>query len=112
MGLLYTSCWLKSIFLVPSTPHLTDKEDAKDVEEGEKVSDDDCKKFGTFYKQFGRAMKLGVIEDSGNRNRLAKLLRFKTSKSDDELISLDQYIARMKDGQKEIYFLGGGAVME
>ncbi len=52
-------------------------------------------------------MKLGVIEDTSNRNRLAKLLRFKSSKSDDELISLDQYIARMKDGQKEIYFLGG-----
>ena len=52
-------------------------------------------------------MKLGIIEDSSNRNRLSKLLRFQTSKSGADLISLDDYIARMKNGQKEIYFLGG-----
>lgn len=39
-----------------------------------------CKMYGKFWKQYGRAMKLGIIEDSTNRNRMAKLLRFHTSK--------------------------------
>jgi heat shock protein beta len=87
-------------------------ESDKELEERDQVSDDDCKKFATFWKQFGRAIKLGIIEDTTNRNRLAKLLRFKTSKSGDELISLDDYISNMKEGQKEIYFLGGQSEKE
>lgn len=78
------------------------------AEDEEKVSPEDCKKFATFTTAFGRAIKLGIIEDTSNRNRLAKLLRFHTSKSGSDLVSLDDYIARMKEGQKEIYFLGGG----
>ena len=52
-------------------------------------------------------MKLGVIEDSQNRNRLAKLLRVQTSKSGGKLISLEEYVERMKPGQKNIYYLAG-----
>jgi heat shock protein beta len=67
-----------------------------------------CEVYGKFWAQYGRAMKLGIIEDSTNRNRLARLLRFHTSKSPDTLTSLEEYISRMKPGQKDIYYLAGG----
>ena len=64
-------------------------------------------KYDTFWKSFGKAIKLGIIEDASNRMRLAKLLRFYTSKSGDELVSLERYVERMKAGQKTIYYLAG-----
>merc|ERR1711881_546595 len=57
---------------------------------------DDYKKF---YEQFGKNLKLGIHEDSTNRAKLADLLRFQTSKSGDEAISLKEYCDRMKEGQ-------------
>jgi molecular chaperone HtpG len=51
-----------------------------------------------FYEQFGKNLKLGVHEDSTNRNKIAELLRFNTSKSGEEMISLKEYVARMKEG--------------
>lgn len=83
------------------------EQEKEEVAEDEKIAPEDCKKFEKFTKAHGRAMKLGIIEDMSNRNRLAKLLRFQTSKSGDDLVGLDDYIARMKEGQKEIYYLGG-----
>lgn len=85
------------------------KESTEESEEADdaKIKQEDCDKYGKFFENFGRAMKLGVIEDTTNRNRLAKLLRFHTSKSPDKLTSLDEYIERMKDGQKNIYYLAG-----
>lgn len=68
-----------------------------------------CERYGKFWAQYGRAMKLGMIEDSTNRNRLAKLMRFHTSKSGDKLSSFEEYIARMKEGQKSIYYLAGAS---
>jgi HSP90 family molecular chaperone len=50
---------------------------------------------------------MGVIEDAPNRNKLAKLLRFKSSTSDDKLVSLEEYVAKMPDWQQEIYFIAG-----
>ena len=50
---------------------------------------------------------MGIIEDSGNRGRLAQLLRFQTSKSEGKLVSLSEYVANMKEGQKSIYYLTG-----
>eukprot|EP00897_Mesotaenium_endlicherianum_P005416 jgi/Mesen1/4902/ME000244S04075 len=64
-------------------------------------------KYAKFFKEYGKALKLGVIEDASNRIRLAKLLRFQTSKSGDKQISLDEYVSRMKEGQKQIYYLTG-----
>lgn len=55
-------------------------------------------------------MKLGCIEDSGNHKRLAPLLRFYSSKSDDEMISLDQYVENMPENQKAIYYLASDSL--
>ncbi|CAI5462253.1 unnamed protein product [Closterium sp. Yama58-4] len=66
--------------------------------------------YTTFWQSFGRNVKLGCIEDSGNHKRLAPLLRFFSSASEDELISLEDYTGRMKDGQKEIYYIAADTV--
>lgn len=52
-------------------------------------------------------MKLGIHEDSANRNKIADLLRFHTSKSGEDLISFKEYVQRMKEGQKDIYYITG-----
>merc|ERR1711972_703416 len=68
---------------------------------------DDYKKF---YEQFGKCLKLGVHEDSTNRTKVAELLRFHTSKSGDEQISLKEYVDRMKEGQNDIYYITGESI--
>jgi len=59
-----------------------------------------------FYENYGTALKLGVIEDSANRARLAKLLQFHSTASDEQA-SFDTYVQRMKKDQDEIYYLAG-----
>lgn len=60
-----------------------------------------------FYEQFGKNLKLGFQEDCINRSKIAELLRFYTSRSSDEMISLNEYISRMKPEQEEIYYTIG-----
>ncbi|KAL5557863.1 hypothetical protein UlMin_034074 [Ulmus minor] len=91
--------------LAEEDPDETSDKDKKDVE---KSSDDEKRgQYSKFWNEFGKSIKLGIIEDSANRNRLAKLLRFESTKSDGKLTSLDQYISRMKSGQKDIFYITG-----
>ena len=63
--------------------------------------------FKKFNEQFGKNLKLGIHEDSTNRNKLSELLRFSSSKSGEDTISLKDYVGRMKEGQKFIYYITG-----
>ena len=72
------------------------------------VSEEDKAKQGqytSFYKEFGAVLKEGLGEDFGNRERLAKLLRFASTSSDEVSVSLAHYKARMKEGQEAIYYI-------
>merc|ERR1719214_176046 len=83
-------------------------EDDKDKKESDPSTDiEDHDDYITFWKEFSKAIKLGLYEDSSNRTKLAKLLRFYSSKSGDNFTSLEKYISRMKKGQKSIYYISG-----
>jgi len=60
-----------------------------------------------FYEQFGKNLKLGIHEDQTNRAKISEFLRFHSSKSGDDLISFKDYVGRMKEGQKDIFFITG-----
>ncbi|KLD63655.1 molecular chaperone HtpG [Dyella japonica] len=73
----------------------------------EKLSRDEPEKFSTFYKAFGNTLKEGIAEDPANRERIAKLLRFASTKGDGaaQTVSLDDYIGRMAIGQDTIWYI-------
>lgn len=64
-------------------------------------------KYATFWKEFGRVFKEGAAEDAGNKERVAKLLRFASTHGDSEeqTVSLSDYVGRMKEGQSAIYYI-------
>ncbi|MBS1227371.1 MAG: heat shock protein Hsp90 [Proteobacteria bacterium] len=75
---------------------MADSEDAAEKE-----------KYATFWKEFGRVLKEGTGEDFANKERIAKLLRFASTHADtpDEVVSLADYVSRMKEGQDKIYYV-------
>ena len=75
---------------------MADSEDAAEKE-----------KYAAFWKEFGRVLKEGTGEDHANKDRIAKLLRFASTHADtpDEVVSLADYVARMKEGQEKIYYV-------
>jgi molecular chaperone HtpG len=71
------------------------------------LAESEPEKYATFWKEFGMTLKEGIADDYSNRDEIAKLLRFTSTKSttDDPDTSLEQYAARMKEGQEHIYYL-------
>lgn len=84
------------------------QEQTEKKEEGAEGSQpEDNANYIELWEQFGKSLKIGVIEDSANRNKLARLLRYKSSTSEGKWTSLENYVKRMKDWQKQIYFVSG-----
>lgn len=77
------------------------------LKELEKMAKNKPEKYATFWKEFGMVMKEGVVEDHSNKDKIASLLRFATTKSDseDQTVSLADYIERMGKDQKDIYYV-------
>lgn len=71
------------------------------------LAESDLEKYATFWSEFGEVLKEGIPDDYSNRDEIAKLLRFTSTRSDTDQpsVSLSDYIARMKDGQEHIYYL-------
>ena len=77
------------------------------LKELEKMAKNKPEKYATFWKEFGMVMKEGVVEDFSNKDKIANLMRFATTQSDSEIqsVSLADYIERMGDDQKDIYYI-------
>ena len=94
-------------------------EEASEAEEKQKREDEEKRSEGkvlrdvtypNFWNEFGKSLKLGMIEDGTNRGKLTKLMRYHSSKSEQELISFEDYVDRMPEGQKNIYFICGESI--
>jgi len=105
----------KALAMIKSMADADKKEDDEEDESEEKEEKEEEKeeeesedgKYVQFWKAFGKYIKMGLIEDAANRTRLAKLLRYATSKSGDKEIGLEEYVANMKEDQKNIYYVSG-----
>lgn len=85
------------------------EDDTEDADDDEGDDDDEVEDgpsdYQKFYEEFGRSIKLGVIEDTKNRKKLVDLLRFSSMNSPDKAISLAQYVDGMSENQKNIYYI-------
>merc|ERR1712038_350066 len=96
-----------------------DEDEDEDEDEEEEEEDEEAKEkkevegkddYVNFWKAYSKSIKLGMIDDRKNKSKLAKLLRFRSSKSGEDLISLENYVDRMQDDQKDIYYITGESV--
>merc|ERR1712185_87861 len=76
-------------------------------EEEKKDKKDEESTWAKFYKEFNKNLKMGCYEDDSNRSKISKLLRFRSTKSEDKDISLDKYLDRMAESQESIYYMSG-----
>jgi len=96
--------------------HEKQEEEDEDEEEAEEDGEKKEKekkgesKWDKFYTHFSKSLKLGCYEDDTNRGKIAKLLRFYTSKSPEKQVSLDKYVDGMKEDQDAIYYMAGESV--
>merc|ERR1712190_191366 len=84
------------------------KDEAKEEEKKDKKDEEGT--WSKFWKEFNKNLKMGCYEDDSNRSKLSKLLRFRTTKSEDKEISLDKYLDRMQESQESIYFMSGDSI--
>ena len=101
-------CTKRVLSMLEDLAKHNDAPDASEDGVTDVVSEEDKAKQGqytSFYKEFGAVLKEGLGEDFGNRDRLAKLLRFASTSSDEASVSLAHYKARMKEGQEAIYYI-------
>jgi molecular chaperone HtpG len=94
---------------------LQESKDVKAIREGstrrvlsllEDLADNQKEKYGGFWNEFGQVMKEGIGDDAPNRERIAKLLRFRSTLHGDEpVVTLAEYVARMKEGQTHVYYV-------
>merc|ERR1719162_2469677 len=87
-----------------------DKKEDEEEKEEKKDKKDEETTWEKFYKEFNKNLKMGCYEDDSNRSKISKLLRFKTTKSDDKEISLDKYLDRMQESQESIYYMSGDSL--
>jgi len=74
---------------------------------------EDKDKYAKFWKEYGKNVRLGILDDATNRKRLIDLCRYQSSKTNttsEELTSLKEYVSRMKPGQKHIYYIAGESI--
>merc|ERR1712060_868505 len=84
------------------------KEESKEEEKKDKKDEEGT--WSKFWKEFNKNLKMGCYEDDSNRSKLSKLLRFRTTKSEDKEVSLDKYLDRMQESQESIYFMSGDSI--
>merc|ERR1711976_81121 len=84
-----------------------DDDDEDKEKEDKKDSKDEESTWAKFYKEFNKNLKMGCYEDDSNRSKISKLLRFRSTKSEDKDISLDKYLDRMAESQESIYYMSG-----
>ncbi|RHY19458.1 hypothetical protein DYB25_001110 [Aphanomyces astaci] len=93
--------------------HGDDDDDDDDVQVDEQAKDKakaDSSSYLTFWENYGKNVKIGIMDDPANKGKLLKLLRFKSTKSSDKYISLNHYVARMHPWQDTIYYIAGESV--
>merc|ERR1711976_601549 len=85
----------------------TEEELKEEKEQRELKRQQKIETYERFWKEFGKNIKLGIIEDPGNRNKLARVCRWYSTRNSTQLTSFDAYLDKMKENQDQIYFLAG-----